>query len=76
MRALADPALGGCGALLIGSVMLVGAGGNPIQAYAAMIEGAFGATQWRNTLIVAVPVVGMALAVAVPLRAGRGQPRR
>jgi ABC-type uncharacterized transport system permease subunit len=58
------------GALLIGSVMLLGAGGNPIHAYAAMIEGAFGRTQWRNTLIVAVPVVGMALAVAVPLRAG------
>ena len=58
------------GALLIGSVMLLGAGGNPVQAYAAMVEGAFGPTQWRNTLIVAVPVVGMALAVAVPLRAG------
>ena len=57
-------------ALLIGSVMLLGAGGNPIQAYAAMIQGAFGSTQWRNTLIVAVPVIGMALAVAVPLRAG------
>jgi general nucleoside transport system permease protein len=58
------------GALLIGAVMLVGAGGNPLQAYVAIVEGAFGATQWRNTLIVAVPVVGMALAVAVPLRAG------
>ena len=58
------------GALLLGSVMLLGAGGNPIQAYAAMVDGAFGSTQWRNTLIVAVPVVGMALAVAVPLRAG------
>jgi ABC-type uncharacterized transport system permease subunit len=58
------------GALLIGSLMLLGAGGNPIRAYAAMIQGAFGSTQWRNTLIVAVPVVGMALAVAVPLRAG------
>lgn len=57
-------------AFLIGSVMLLGAGGNPLQAYAAMVEGAFGPTQWRNTLIVAVPVVGMALAVAIPLRAG------
>ncbi len=58
------------GALLIGSVMLLGAGGNPVEAYAAMVTGAFGRTQWRNTLVVAVPVVGMALAVAVPLRAG------
>lgn len=57
-------------ALLLGSVMLLLAGGNPIEAYAAMVVGAFGSTQWRNTLIVAVPVVGMALAVAVPLRAG------
>lgn len=58
------------GALLIGSLMLVAAGGNPVRAYIAMAEGAFGPTQWRNTLIAAVPVVGMALAVAVPLRAG------
>jgi ABC-type uncharacterized transport system permease subunit len=58
------------GTLLIGAGMLLAAGGNPIDAYAAMLQGAFGATQWRNTLIVAVPVVGMALAVAVPLRAG------
>jgi simple sugar transport system permease protein len=58
------------GALVIGSLMLLGAGGNPLRAYAAMVEGAFGPAQWRNTLVVAVPVVGMALAVAVPLRAG------
>lgn len=58
------------GALVLGSVMLLAAGGNPFEAYAAMVTGAFGSTQWRNTLIVAVPVVGMALAVAVPLRAG------
>jgi ABC-type uncharacterized transport system permease subunit len=58
------------GALLVGAVMLLAAGGNPLEAYAAMVTGAFGSTQWRNTLIVAVPVVGMALAVAVPLRAG------
>jgi ABC-type uncharacterized transport system permease subunit len=58
------------GAFLLGSLMLIGAGGNPLEAYAAMFTGAFGQTEWRNTLIVAVPVVGMALAVAVPLRAG------
>jgi general nucleoside transport system permease protein len=58
------------GAFLLGSVMLLLAGGNPLEAYAAMFTGAFGSTEWRNTLIVAVPVVGMALAVAVPLRAG------
>ena len=58
------------GALLLGSLILLGAGGNPLEAYAAMATGAFGPTQWRNTLVVAVPVVGMALAVAVPLRAG------
>jgi simple sugar transport system permease protein len=43
------------GALLLGSLMLLLAGGNPIEAYAAMVTGAFGPTQWRNTLIVAVP---------------------
>ena len=57
-------------AFLLGSVILLGAGGNPLEAYAAMVTGAFGSTQWRNTLVVAVPVVGMGLAVAVPLRAG------
>lgn len=59
------------GSLLVGSIILLGAGGNPIEAYAAMVAGAFGgASQWRNTISVAVPVVGMALAVAIPLRAG------
>lgn len=59
------------GSLLVGSLILLGAGSNPIEAYAAMLAGAFGGpSQWRNTISVAVPVVGMALAVAVPLRAG------
>jgi general nucleoside transport system permease protein len=45
--------------------------GSLMEAYAAMLAGAFGGpSQWRNTISVAVPVVGMALAVAVPLRAG------
>jgi simple sugar transport system permease protein len=58
------------GTFLLGSLILLGAGGNPLEAYAAIVTGAFGPANWRNTLIVATPVVGMALAVAVPLRAG------
>ncbi|MDQ1662882.1 MAG: ral nucleoside transport system permease protein [Blastococcus sp.] len=58
------------GTFLLGSVILLGAGGNPLEAYAAIVTGAFGQTEWRNTLIMAVPVVGMGLAVAIPLRAG------
>ncbi|MHA6630841.1 ABC transporter permease [Pseudonocardia sichuanensis] len=59
------------GSLLVGSIILLAAGGNPLEAYAAIVAGAFGGpSQWRNTISVAVPVVAMALAVAVPLRAG------
>ena len=40
---LASPvALALLGSLLVGSIILIGAGGNPIEAYAAIVAGAFG----------------------------------
>jgi simple sugar transport system permease protein len=70
-RAFASPVvLAVLAALVIGAVVLVGVGANPLSAYAAILTGAFGPSTWRNTVAMAVPVVGMALAVAVPLRAG------
>jgi simple sugar transport system permease protein len=70
-RVLASPVVGAVvAALLVGAVVLVGTGANPLQAYGAVVTGAFGPRDWRNTVEMAVPVIGMALAVAVPLRAG------
>jgi simple sugar transport system permease protein len=70
-RALASPVLlAVLAALVIGALVLLGSGADPLQAYAAIATGAFGPENWSSTVAMAVPVIGMALAVAVPLRAG------
>jgi simple sugar transport system permease protein len=43
---------------------------NPITGYAAIIAGSLGAQGWSTTVALAIIVVGCALAVALPLRAG------
>lgn len=57
-------------ALLIGAALMLISGSNPFDAYSTIVAGAFGPTGWTATLAVAIPVIGCALAVAVPLRAG------
>jgi ABC-type uncharacterized transport system permease subunit len=57
-------------ALLIGATLMLVSGTNPIQAYSEIIAGSIGPRGWAATLAVAIPVVGCALAVAIPLRAG------
>jgi len=57
-------------ALLIGAVLMLVSGSNPIAGYAAIIAGSLGPAGWSATLGLAVIVVGAALAVALPLRAG------
>ncbi|GAA2111278.1 ABC transporter permease [Actinomadura alba] len=57
-------------ALAIGAVMLAVTGANPLTAYQAIVTGALGADGIGNSLTQAVPVTGMALALAIPLRAG------
>ena len=58
------------GALLLGAVLLAATGANPLDAYQAIVTGAFGPDGIQDTLAYAVPVVGMAIALAIPLRAG------
>ena len=57
-------------ALALGAVLLAATGANPLDAYQAIVTGAFGPDGVRDTLAYAVPVVGMAIALAIPLRAG------
>ena len=61
------------GALLLGAVLMLATGHDPIQGYAAMVRGAIGGRNAANlaaTLNRAVPIVGMGLAAAVAFRAG------
>lgn len=58
------------GALALGAVLLAVTGANPLAAYWSTVVGSFGPDGIVGTLSYAVPVVGMATALAIPLRAG------
>lgn len=61
------------GALILGAVLMLVTGHDPIQAYVAMVRGAFGGRHAANlaaTLNRAGPIVGMGLAAALAFRAG------
>ena len=57
-------------AALVGAALVAVAGGDPLAAYGHMISGAFAVSALPDTLAWATPLVGMALAMALPLRAG------
>jgi simple sugar transport system permease protein len=57
-------------ALVLGALLLAATGANPLEAYQSIVTGAFGPDGIQDTLAYAVPVVGMATALAIPLRAG------
>ncbi|MFI0977097.1 ABC transporter permease [Streptomyces sp. NPDC021093] len=70
-RALRSPVLlSVVGALVVGTVFLVGTGSDPLTAYGAILGGAFGADGIGSTLASATSVIGLAVALAIPLRAG------
>ncbi|MFJ9566280.1 ABC transporter permease [Streptomyces fuscichromogenes] len=56
--------------VVIGGLFLVGTGADPLAAYGAVITGSLGADGIDATLTTLTSVLGMALALAVPLRAG------
>ena len=61
------------GAMLLGAVLMLATGHDPIEAYRAMLGGALGGRNLANlwtTLARATPIVGMGLAAAVALRGG------
>jgi len=67
------PLLAIFGALVLGGVLLLLTGHDPIAAYGALLQGALGGRGGANllaTLQRATPIVGMGLATAVALRAG------
>ena len=70
-RALLVQAVAVLLALLIGAILLLLSGANPIQAYAALFEGAFGSiTAIGRTLEKATPLIFSGLAVAFAFKGG------
>jgi len=56
-------------ALIVGGILLVVAGANPIETYQAMYDGAFGSAYYRSELLVkAIPLMLTGLAVSVAFR--------
>jgi ABC-type uncharacterized transport system permease subunit len=73
LRALQAPLIAIVGGMLIGAVIMLLAGHNPIQAYSAMVEGAVAGRNLSNlvsTINRAAPIVGMGIAAAIAFRAG------
>lgn len=56
--------------VLLGAVLVLFSGGDPIAAYREIIVGALAPASLPNTLNWAVPLVGMTLVAALPLRGG------
>jgi ABC-type uncharacterized transport system permease subunit len=57
-------------ALVLGALLLLATGADPVVAYGAILSGAFGPDGFADTLAYVVPVAGLATALAIPLRAG------
>lgn len=56
-------------ALLLGAVMLLFLGANPVQAYGALLEGAFGSPNaFAETLVKATPLLLVALGICISFR--------
>lgn len=65
------PVLATLAAFLVGAVMLLFLGVNPLAAYAAMIEGAFGsANAMADTLVKATPLLFVGAGICIAFRGG------
>src|SRR3990172_384767 len=65
------PLLAMMAALGVGAVMLLLMGSNPLQAYAAMIEGAFAsANSLADTIVRATPLLMVGLGICISFRGG------
>lgn len=70
-RSLLIPALALVLALLVGAVVMLIFGDNPLQAYKGLFEGAFGSARaWDRTLLKMTPALLTGLSVAVAFKAG------
>jgi general nucleoside transport system permease protein len=73
LRILEGPVIAILGAILIGAMLILLTGQNPVSAYSAMLRGAFagkGLTNLASSLNRAIPIVGMGLAAAISFKAG------
>lgn len=71
LRELAVPLISVAIAVVIGSLIMIASGFDPLAAYAAMVKGAFGGgRQIGETLLRATPLIFTGLAVAYGFRAG------
>jgi general nucleoside transport system permease protein len=71
LRELAVPVVSVAIAVIIGSIIMLLAGFDPVAAYSAMIKGAFGGgRQTGETLLRSTPLIFTGLAVAYGFRAG------
>lgn len=58
-------------ALAVGAVMLLLLGANPLEGYAALLEGAFGnKNAWADTIVKATPLLLVGLGICIAFRAG------
>src|SRR5438105_14264110 len=78
-RALGVPLLSVLIAFVAGAIIVAVTGGNPLQAYQALICGGFGVfcvggeppgLQLSNTLVLVTPLIMVGIAVGLPLPAG------
>ncbi len=65
------PVIATLAALLVGAVMLLALGANPIVAYTALIDGAFGSVNsLADTLVRATPLLFVGLGICIAFRGG------
>src|SRR4030067_3673104 len=65
------PFLATLAALAIGAVMLILLGADPVEAYSALVEGAFGSQHpLADTLVKATPLLLVALGICIAFRGG------
>src|SRR3990170_7813681 len=65
------PLLATLAALAIGAVMLILLGADPVEAYSALVEGAFGSQNaLADTLVKATPLLLVALGICIAFRGG------
>lgn len=70
LNGIQAPLLAIVGAILIGALIMLLTGHNPVEAYVAMFEGAFTGRNLVSTINRSAPIVGMGIAAAVAFRAG------
>src|SRR5512135_3297273 len=71
LDALFIPLIAGAGGLLVGAVILLFLRANPIDAYIAMAEGAFGSpNSIADTLVKATPLLFVGIGICIAYRGG------